>query len=215
MPTIGSVESGAWTLTPTALIIASVTSILFYITYLWLLPKPIPGIPYNKDSAKRILGDIPRLNALAEAGDAPRMLWTIAAPELRSPIAQVFLGPTNKPIVIVSDYREINDLQLRSAKALARGWFNQGLWRGLIPEHFIAMENYDAGYKDAKGLGKDLMTPKFLHEVGTVKKLYTSDNWLQLIAYPRQGQRTSCTCATQRFYRYVEREDANRKRLLF
>lgn len=165
MPTIGTIESAALRLTPTALVIGIVVSSLFYLTYLLLLPKPIPGIPYDKESAKRILGDIPRLQALSKAGDAPRKLWTTAAPDLRSPIAQVFLGPINKPIVIVSDYREINDLQLRNAKALARGWFNQGLWRGLIPEHFIAMENYDAGYKEAKSLGKDLMVPKFLHEV--------------------------------------------------
>jgi hypothetical protein len=67
----------------------------------------------------------------------------------------------NKPIVIVSDYREVQDIQLRSSKNLARGWFNNSLWRGLIPEHFIAMENHDAEYKDSKAQEKDLMTPSF------------------------------------------------------
>jgi hypothetical protein len=36
-------------------------SIALYIAYRAILPKPIPGIPYNKDAAGKLLGDIPEM----------------------------------------------------------------------------------------------------------------------------------------------------------
>lgn len=36
-------------------------SIALYLAYRAILPKPIPGIPYNKDAAGKILGDIPEM----------------------------------------------------------------------------------------------------------------------------------------------------------
>lgn len=166
MGAIKAIETAAVRLTPTSLlIIGAVSSALLCILYLWALPKPLPGIPYDKDSVRRILGDIPRLEALGRAGDAPRKLWCQAAAELGSPIAQVFLGPFNKPAVVISDFREAQDLQLRNAKSLGRGWLNRQLWNGLVPGHFIAMEDHDERFKDTKGLGKDLMTPNFLNQV--------------------------------------------------
>lgn len=48
-------------LLPTAGVIALIVTSLGYICYRAALPRPIPGIPYNKKSARRILGDAPDL----------------------------------------------------------------------------------------------------------------------------------------------------------
>lgn len=153
-------------LTPSSLLLLGAAfSAVFYGLYLWLLPKPIPGIPYYKESARRILGDIPHMQALRNAGDTPRKFWIRMGTELGSPVTQMFLGPFAKPLVVLSDFREAQDLQVRNPKALARGKFNRELWKGLVPEHFIGMEEHDERFKDTKNLAKDLMTPSFLHQV--------------------------------------------------
>lgn len=32
-----------------------------YLAYRALLPKPLPGIPYNKDAATKLFGDVPEV----------------------------------------------------------------------------------------------------------------------------------------------------------
>lgn len=150
-----------------SLVVLGVLVVLTYAVYLLALPKPLPGIPYNKQSANRLLGDIPEITELENAGKTGRLFWGEMAVKHSSPITQCFLGPFAKPSIIVSDYREAQDLMLRRGKELGRGKLNREAWRGIVPEHFIGMEDHDERYKDTKGLVKDLMTPKFLHEVST------------------------------------------------
>lgn len=208
MASINAIDKVASGLTPISLLlIGAVTSGLLYALYLWALPKPLPGIPYDKTSASRILGDIPRLEALRSAGDTPRKFWCTAAAELGSPISQVFLGPFNKPAVIVSDFREAQDLQLRNAKLLSRGWLNRQLWDGLIPEHFIAMEDHDARYKDTRGLGKDLMTPNFLNQV-SLTSLRVANRSIADCALS-QGQRPCVTRQSGGLHCPLARKDAD------
>ncbi|KAI1199823.1 hypothetical protein F5X97DRAFT_295498 [Nemania serpens] len=38
-------------------VVMSVTSVCVYLLYRRLLPKPIPGIPYNLEAAKQLFGD--------------------------------------------------------------------------------------------------------------------------------------------------------------
>lgn len=42
----------------TSLIPLGGIAILLYFCYRWALPRPIPGIPYNKEATKSIFGDI-------------------------------------------------------------------------------------------------------------------------------------------------------------
>ena len=68
-----SVTGFTWSLDPTTMefqltqttAIASVCIIaaVVALAYRAILPKPIPGIPYNKASASRILGDAPDVNS--------------------------------------------------------------------------------------------------------------------------------------------------------
>lgn len=82
-----------------------------------------------------------------------------------APVAQYFMGPMEKAAVAIGDYREVQDILLRHGKDLARGHLIADSWHGVMPAHFIAMEDENPRFKSAKALGKDLMTPSFLHEV--------------------------------------------------
>lgn len=42
-------------------VIAGGFMLLLYLFYCRSLPKPLPGIPYNKHAASRVLGDIPEM----------------------------------------------------------------------------------------------------------------------------------------------------------
>lgn len=43
------------------MVFGSLLSLGAYTIYMWLLPKPIPGIPYNRKATKSVFGDIPEL----------------------------------------------------------------------------------------------------------------------------------------------------------
>lgn len=43
-----------------SLLLASVLAVL-YLGYRAALPKPLPGIPYNHDAARKLFGDVPEM----------------------------------------------------------------------------------------------------------------------------------------------------------
>jgi hypothetical protein len=44
-------------------VVVAVTAVLLYAGYRAILPKPLPGIPYNKDAAGKLFGDVPEMMA--------------------------------------------------------------------------------------------------------------------------------------------------------
>jgi hypothetical protein len=92
--------------TPTSVAISGAFFLAAFLFYRWLLPKPIPGIPYNPAATKTIFGDIPsmleHLKTHKTLGD-----W-IVGHNIRhqSPIVQMFTSLFGKPWVVISDYRE-------------------------------------------------------------------------------------------------------------
>jgi hypothetical protein len=161
----------------------TITVTFIYVVYLLALPRPIPGIPYNKHSAKRLFGDLPEFAVLQSQGLSEKLLWSSIAAKTRSPIAQTFMLPFMRPCVVVADYREIHDLTTRRAKDLGRGRINNKVWGGLVPEHFIAMEDHDVRFRGARNLVKDLMTPNFLHEVSNIFIRLKRKCWLLALTF--------------------------------
>jgi hypothetical protein len=45
----------------TASLLVGLLTISVYIIYRYLLPKPLLGIPYNQNAAKRLFGDVPEM----------------------------------------------------------------------------------------------------------------------------------------------------------
>jgi hypothetical protein len=89
-----------------------------YYLYRAALPKPIPGIPYNEAAAKHVLGDVPaHLEALAKSGNM--LDWMIGQlVKHNEPIIQLFLRPLGRPFVIISDFRETQDICVRRSRYL-------------------------------------------------------------------------------------------------
>ncbi|KAI0158544.1 cytochrome P450 [Pestalotiopsis sp. NC0098] len=138
---------------------------LLYLGYQWALPKPLPGIPYNKAATKSILGDAVEMSEVRKKGGRPRA-WLGEQPwRHNSPLVQVFLAPLSKPILILSDYREVQDILLRRGKEFDRGGRNLDALGGVIPNHHIGMKTQSPQFKANRELVKDLMTPNFLHTV--------------------------------------------------
>lgn len=164
MATFDRLQALCLELAPTAGVVG-IGATLLYALYRRLLPKPLPGIPYNKESAKRLMGDIPDVAAFINAGGYRDDWWAYQPQKHKSPIVQFFFGPGTAPIIIVADSREAHDLLLRRSKDFIRGDIVASVWAGVIPGHFIGMESHDPHFKEAKALAKDLMTPRFLQDV--------------------------------------------------
>lgn len=92
--------------TPTTAAITGSLFIAAFLFYRWLLPKPIPGIPYNEEATKSIFGDIPSM--LEHLKTHKTMSdWMLAFhTRHQSPIVQMFTNLFGKPWVVISDYKE-------------------------------------------------------------------------------------------------------------
>lgn len=139
---------------------------IIYVLRQWALPKPLPGIPYNKEALEFILGDAAEVRRIKAAGGRARGWVGQQTVKHDSPIVQAFLTPFGKPAIILADYREAQDILLRRGKEFDRGWKNLEAFRGVLPMHHIAMKTNDPQFKKNRELVKDLMTHQFLNTVG-------------------------------------------------
>lgn len=128
------------------------------------LPKPIPGIPYNKISATRISGDGPEMKKAAMARRVRFWMRDQFAIH-NSPIIQLFIRPFGKPYVLVSDFRESQDILIRRTKEFDRSIRSIEAFRSLVGNGHIALRSTDHRFMKNKALVRDLMSPPFLNEV--------------------------------------------------
>lgn len=139
-----------------------ITSLL-YILYFLALPRPLPGIPYNKKAARRLLGDLPDVRAATS-----RRAWIWNQPRQHGrAISQLFFGPAlmRGPTVIVTDYREAVDICSRRQREFDRGTTNKNIVGLVAPNFHFTMMSSDPRFKSNRELVRDLMTPKFLQQV--------------------------------------------------
>jgi len=111
------------------------------------------------------MGDLSETSEWKKKGKFRHYFPTLARRH-NSPISQVFLDPFTKPTVVISDYREVNDiLSRRDAVDVKRGKKTH-VFAGILPHSFTAMETYDPRFKPCRDLTRNLMTPSFLNKVG-------------------------------------------------
>lgn len=130
-----------------------------YSFYRWLLPKPLPGIPYNSGVQNSIFGDIP--NVMKEVGASNEfMAWCVKQIEKqRSSMSQIFIMPFGKPWVLMADFGESKDILLRR-KEFTRAQFATN---ALTPMgHFHAGLPKGPGLDTTRQWKSDLTTPNFL-----------------------------------------------------
>ncbi|KAK5122321.1 hypothetical protein LTR85_004232 [Meristemomyces frigidus] len=152
-----------WSLSTISLISACVVALGIGL-YRLALPKPIPGIPYNKRSAKRILGDVP--DALKWHRETSEMFTFLTAQAIKhkSPVVQVFLRPFGKPWVIVTDFREAQDIMTRRTKEFDRSAFFGDLFYNLGPGNQVHMPTGDV-WRAHRRLMADTMSNAFVNDV--------------------------------------------------
>lgn len=79
------------------------------------------------------------------------------------PVCQLFLRPFSKPFVLISDFREAQDVMLRR-KEWDRSDYSIELLGGMAPYHHINQKTGPV-WKAHRRLLQDLMMPAFLHKV--------------------------------------------------
>ncbi|KAI8271127.1 Cytochrome P450 monooxygenase [Colletotrichum sp. SAR11_239] len=155
---------------------AAALSFFLYSLYQYLLPKPIPGIPYNVDATKNLLGDIPRLQKEANTNVYG---WLINQTRIhKSPIIQAFIEPFHQPSVLVADFHEGQDILMRR-KEFERSDFSIALLSGEAPNFHINIKT-GPEWKAHRRLLQDLMTPKFLRGVAAPNIYKSSARLLDL-----------------------------------
>jgi hypothetical protein len=157
-----------------------VCGIFLYVTYLRLLPKPIPGIPYNKSATRSLFGDIP---AMMSYMSRTQEIWPWVVEQTinhQSPIVQVFARPFSKPWVVIADHREAQDILLRRTKEFDRADFTADIFTGLIPDMHISFKSSERRFKLHRNLLKDLMTPAFLHDVAALQIYANNETFVKL-----------------------------------
>ncbi|RYC54998.1 hypothetical protein CHU98_g11212 [Xylaria longipes] len=135
-----------------------------YFAYRWALPKPIPGIPYDDSAKKSLFGNLPEMISMLRTTGKTRPFFLEHPKKHNSALTQVWMGPLQKPGLILSDFRESSDILLRRTREFDRGPFNTSTFASVVPNHHIAMSSWDPRFKGNKDLIRDLMTPNFLHE---------------------------------------------------
>ncbi|KAM0224246.1 hypothetical protein ACHAQD_002631 [Fusarium lateritium] len=125
-----------------------------------LLPRPIPGIPYNENAVKSLMGDVAEFRAAPNR----REWWARQAIKHQSPLVQVFMRPFGRPWVFVADYFEASDICMRRLKEFDRSNVTKEQFGGLIPGHHITLKSSDPQFKKNKELIRDLMSVSFLQQ---------------------------------------------------
>ncbi|RYP75981.1 hypothetical protein DL771_002053 [Monosporascus sp. 5C6A] len=141
---------------------------LLYLAYHWALPRPLPGIPYNKDALKKILGDGAEIRKIRRARGSARNWFGQPTAKHMSRLVQV-LAPFTKLVLILSDSREAQDILLRRNKEFDRASRVNGALLGVIPWRRIGMRTADPQFRRNRELVERLMTPHFLNTSMTAR----------------------------------------------
>lgn len=132
--------------------------------YRLALPRPIPGIPYNEASARKLLGDVPGMTSHIKNSEGTFITYIMESMKtLNAPLIQVFIQPLSSPLLILADFREAHDILIHR-KDFDRSPSLGDLVKGLTPDHHIHLQT-NAAWKTQRRLVQDLMTPSFLHNV--------------------------------------------------
>jgi hypothetical protein len=134
-----------------------------------LMPKPIPGIPYNL-LARYVPGGhmVPLGLHFLQTGEIFRWL-NMQNLRHKSPLVQIFLPSfsTVRPTLILADLGEVDDIIRRRIGEIDRADLMH-TWFGLIaPRGIIGLKTSDKAFKDQKRLWNVVLSPRFLADVAT------------------------------------------------
>ncbi|QIW95517.1 hypothetical protein AMS68_001035 [Peltaster fructicola] len=149
------------------------TVLALYVLRRLALPKPVPGIPYNIKSVNRLLGDIPDvLKYIQDTGEVASFIPQKAGKAFGTPMFQLFMRPFARPWIIITDFRETQDIILRRTREFDRSDFFRDIFHTLVPGSMVHMSTDDTWRAQRKLVG-NTMTPSFLENV-SAPSIYSS-----------------------------------------
>lgn len=140
-----------------ALVVVAFSS---YGLYQWLLPKPVPGIAYNPEAIKSLLGDAPAMLEEVKVTGELRVWCAKQMKKMDSPICQVFIRPFSEPWILLADYRESRDILMRRKEFDKSSFLSEGMaCLGAFHGIYLTGDKFKAN----RQLIQDLMTTTFLN----------------------------------------------------
>ncbi|KAJ4248476.1 hypothetical protein NW762_012813 [Fusarium torreyae] len=165
---------------PVTLIVLSIGSAALYLAYRAILPKPIAGIPYNKDAAGKLLGDVPEMIRYVLRTKRIFCWLTSLTTRHQSPIVQAFTRPGGLPWVVITDPFECQDILLRRIKDFDRAEFFGEFVGGIMPHQHSHYLSTDAQFKNNRKLVNHLMAPTFINEISAPEVYSSTLNLIKL-----------------------------------
>lgn len=128
-----------------------------------LYPKPLPGIPYDSASPGRMLGDVPGFAARAQLTQETSETLFKLPERLGVPVAQFLSTRFMRPMVLINDPREVEDVLNRRNREFDRASFTARMFQPLLPHSTVAQMTTPA-LKAQKRLWADAMGAQFLRD---------------------------------------------------
>ncbi|QRV94346.1 cytochrome P450 family protein [Ceratobasidium sp. AG-Ba] len=129
--------------------------------YLWVLPKPIPGIPH--DPVTSILGHIPDIVRFSKNGEKDISKWFNSMSTKYGALSQVLLGRVRT--VIVADRAEVERLLLKGKSTEQSGWIRDS-FSTIIPTGQLALPTGDM-WKRHRQLAGPSMSRLYIKQMST------------------------------------------------
>ncbi|KAK8079992.1 Cytochrome P450 oxidoreductase [Apiospora hydei] len=148
----------------TLLYLSAVCAVVLYIAYLRLLPRPIPGIPYHKHSAKRLFGDLPDYVASYRKHGEFYQYRHESVKKLGFPMYQFFMTPLSKPLIVLEDPREVEDICLRRNREFDRAPLTSNIL-GVVMLHSSIVKKTGPAWRAQRKPWLSVMAPDFLRRV--------------------------------------------------
>ncbi|KAI0160165.1 cytochrome P450 [Xylariaceae sp. FL1272] len=138
-----------------------------------LYPTPYPGIPFNESSAKRLMGDLPDLLPIVqETTEFSNSVLTLTTRRLGTPIAQ-FLFPTiRRPLIVLEDPYEIEDILLRRNREFDKAPFAVAMYSSAFPKGTLS-QFATPELKAQKRLWAEALSHEFLRKTAAAN-IYVS-----------------------------------------
>lgn len=150
--------------TSTLLMVTAMVGVAAITLLIWsLYPKPLPGIPYDPASRGRMLGDIPGFAAKAQLTKETSQTLFMLPERLGVPVAQFLATRFVRPMVLINEPREVEDVLNRRNREFDRAPFTARLFQPLLPRSTVAQMTTPA-LKAQKRLWADAMGAQFLRD---------------------------------------------------
>ncbi|KAI4098900.1 MAG: hypothetical protein LQ339_006206 [Xanthoria mediterranea] len=146
-----------WSAAPLVFVFVSAS---LYLLYKWLLPRPLPGIPYNAGAVNSLWGDQPALARYLSTDGAFSTWLGEQCLQMGSPVCQVFVQPFKMPWILVADFHEAQDILMRRPEFDKPQFLIDALQ---VLGDFHGRYKTGDTYKSRRQLRQDLMAPKYLN----------------------------------------------------